>query len=148
MYTHHALLAKAHLITCFLVVIVFCYPHGICSIAPIFLVSSVTGENLHLLQKFLNLVPPLRSRRELEKLEQHHLEFQVDEVYSVPDAGTVVGGILKRCVYNCPHVHSMYMYNWHSTHSCISTDMNLSCDVHVCPRIMYWISSAFFLYCT
>lgn len=65
------------------------------SIAPIFRVSCVTGENLDLLRKFLNTVPPLGSRRKDQpKLEQQLTEFQVDEIYNVPEAGTVLGGVL------------------------------------------------------
>ena len=66
------------------------------SIAPIFLVSSVTGQNLGLLHWFLNTVSPLHSRGEREQLEQQHSEFQVDEIYNVPEAGTVLGGVLTR----------------------------------------------------
>ncbi len=68
------------------------------SIAPIFLVSSVTGQNLDLLQQFLNLVPPLHTHREREELEQQLTEFHVDELYRVPDAGMVLGGVLTRGV--------------------------------------------------
>lgn len=64
------------------------------STAPIFLVSNVTRQNFGFLEKFLNLLPPLRSRRKQEELEQQHPAFHVDEVFSVPDTGTVVGGIL------------------------------------------------------
>ncbi len=68
------------------------------SIAPIFLVSSVTGQGLDLLRRFLNLVPPVQSHRERERLEQEHTEFHVDVIYRVPDAGTVLGGVLTRGV--------------------------------------------------
>ena len=55
----------------------------------------MTGENLDLLRKFLNTVPPLGSRRKDQpKLEQQLTEFQVDEIYNVPEAGTVLGGVL------------------------------------------------------
>lgn len=64
-----------------------------CSIAPIFTVSCVTGENLNLLRKFLNAVPPTRTPPELH---QQAPEFQVDEIFNVPDAGTVLGGVLTR----------------------------------------------------
>lgn len=61
--------------------------------APIFTVSCVTGENFHLLRRFLNAVPPTRSS---PSLHQEPPEFQVDEIFNVPDAGTVLGGVLTR----------------------------------------------------
>ncbi|CAL8389880.1 unnamed protein product [Arctogadus glacialis] len=64
------------------------------SITPILLVSSVGGEGLKLLQEFLNILPPLSSSQEQEELMEQPTEFQVDEIYSVPDVGTVVGGTL------------------------------------------------------
>ena len=67
-----------------------------CSLAPIFMVSSVTGKNLRLLERFLNMVPPLHSRLGQQHREQQHTKFQVDEIYSVPEAGTVLGGVLTR----------------------------------------------------
>uniref|UniRef100_A0AAY4A4G5 Tr-type G domain-containing protein n=1 Tax=Denticeps clupeoides TaxID=299321 RepID=A0AAY4A4G5_9TELE len=52
------------------------------SVTPIFLLSSVSGQNLDLLKVFFNILPPLT---------------QVDEIYTVPDVGTVVGGTLGVC---------------------------------------------------
>ncbi|KAL2086059.1 hypothetical protein ACEWY4_017118 [Coilia grayii] len=66
------------------------------SVTPIFTLSSVTGENLDLLKVFLNVLPPLSNSKEQEELMQQLTEFQVDEIYSVPDVGTVVGGTLYR----------------------------------------------------
>ncbi|KAM6940186.1 GTP-binding protein 2b [Xenentodon cancila] len=63
-------------------------------ITPIFTLSSVSGESLDLLKIFLNIVPPLSNSKEQEELMQQLTEFQVDEIYSVPDVGTVVGGTL------------------------------------------------------
>ncbi|XP_068178570.1 GTP-binding protein 2-like [Antennarius striatus] len=63
-------------------------------ITPIFSLSSVSGENLDLLKVFLNILPPLSNSKEQEELMQQLTEFQVDEIYSVPDVGTVVGGTL------------------------------------------------------
>ncbi|XP_055956923.1 GTP-binding protein 2 [Patella vulgata] len=65
-------------------------------VTPIFLVSSVTGQNLPLLIKFLNVLPPLKSRHDREKLVQDHTEFQIDELFTVPGVGTVVGGTIQR----------------------------------------------------
>lgn len=56
--------------------------------------SNVTGQNLDLLIKFLNTVPKQPS----QDAEQESTEFRVDEIYSVPDVGTVVGGILVQGV--------------------------------------------------
>ncbi|KAM3623831.1 uncharacterized protein V6R79_016065 [Siganus canaliculatus] len=63
-------------------------------ITPIFSLSSVSGESLDLLKVFLNILPPLSNSKEQEELMQQLTEFQVDEIYSVPDVGTVVGGTL------------------------------------------------------
>ncbi|KAG7334371.1 hypothetical protein KOW79_002778 [Hemibagrus wyckioides] len=64
------------------------------SITPIFTLSSVSGENLELLKVFFNILPPLSNSKEQEELMQQLTEFQVDEIYTVPDVGTVVGGTL------------------------------------------------------
>ncbi|XP_035387677.1 GTP-binding protein 2 isoform X2 [Electrophorus electricus] len=64
------------------------------SVTPIFTFSSVSGENLELLKVFLNILPPLSNSKEQEELMQQLTEFQVDEIYTVPDVGTVVGGTL------------------------------------------------------
>ncbi|XP_029926401.1 GTP-binding protein 2 [Myripristis murdjan] len=64
------------------------------SITPIFTLSSVTGESLDLLKVFFNIIPPLSNSKEQEELMQQLTEFQVDEIYTVPEVGTVVGGTL------------------------------------------------------
>ncbi|XP_052394567.1 GTP-binding protein 2-like [Carassius gibelio] len=64
------------------------------SVTPIFTLSSVSGDNLDLLKVFFNILPPLSNSKEQEELMQQLTEFQVDEIYSVPDVGTVVGGTL------------------------------------------------------
>ena len=48
-----------------------------CRVTPIFTVSCVTGDNLDLLKKFLNLVPPARSTKDQEKLAQEITEYHV-----------------------------------------------------------------------
>ncbi|XP_057699470.1 GTP-binding protein 2-like [Corythoichthys intestinalis] len=63
-------------------------------VTPIFTLSSVSGRGLELLKIFLNVLPPLSNSKEQEELMQQLTEFQVDEIYSVPDVGTVVGGTL------------------------------------------------------
>ena len=47
------------------------------SICPIFTVSSVTGRNLELLMKFLNILPPLHSSKDRERNMQQLTEHQV-----------------------------------------------------------------------
>ncbi|KAI8812581.1 P-loop containing nucleoside triphosphate hydrolase protein [Cladochytrium replicatum] len=61
-------------------------------VVPIFLVSNVTGENLDLLTKFASQLPKPDAGSDQSKDEE--VEFQVDETYSVPDVGCVVGGTL------------------------------------------------------
>lgn len=67
------------------------------NIVPIFCVSSVTGEGLQLLKKFLFVLPPKISNKEKEKLEQEPAEFQIDEVFHV-DESIIVGGLLTKGV--------------------------------------------------
>ncbi|KAK3803793.1 hypothetical protein RRG08_026028 [Elysia crispata] len=65
-------------------------------ITPIFMVSCVSGKNLDLLKQFLNILPPVTPSSERERLAQDTTEFQIDELFSVPDVGPVVGGIIQR----------------------------------------------------
>ncbi|CAI5770733.1 GTP-binding protein 2 isoform X1 [Podarcis lilfordi] len=65
------------------------------NITPIFTLSSVSGDNLDHLKVFLNILPPLTNSKEQEELMQQLTEFQVDEIYTVPEVGTVVGGTLS-----------------------------------------------------
>ncbi|XP_068597125.1 GTP-binding protein 2 [Brachionichthys hirsutus] len=65
------------------------------NITPIFTLSSVSGESLDLLKVFFNIIPPLSNSEEQEELMQQLTEFQVDEIYTVPEVGTVVGGTLS-----------------------------------------------------
>ncbi|KAK9541470.1 hypothetical protein VZT92_001511 [Zoarces viviparus] len=64
------------------------------TVTPIFTLSSVSGESLDLLMVFFNIIPPLSNSKEQEELMQQLTEFQVDEIYTVPEVGTVVGGTL------------------------------------------------------
>ncbi|KAK7871341.1 hypothetical protein R5R35_007600 [Gryllus longicercus] len=68
------------------------------NVVPIFCVSSVTGEGLELITKFLHVLPPGVGVKEKERLEQEPCEFQIDETFRVPEVGTVVGGLLTRGV--------------------------------------------------
>lgn len=56
-------------------------------LCPIFQVSNVNGENLHLLKMFLNLLTTRMTSHDDEPAE-----FQIDDTYSVPGVGTVVSG--------------------------------------------------------
>eukprot|EP00871_Galdieria_phlegrea_P002614 jgi/Galph1/3353/GphlegSOOS_G2044.1 len=58
-------------------------------IVPVFEVSSVTGQGLDLLGKFLNLVP---TRRNWLTAATEPTEFQIDETFMVTGVGTVVAG--------------------------------------------------------
>jgi GTPase len=49
---------------------------------PIFLVSSVTGANMHLLERFFNLLP--KPVKNYDQLLEEPVEFQIEEVYTVP----------------------------------------------------------------
>lgn len=63
-------------------------------VVPIFCVSSVSGDGLELLTRFLHVLPPGISAAERERLEGEPAEFRVDEVFRVPDAGgPVLGGL-------------------------------------------------------
>merc|ERR1711976_876271 len=61
-------------------------------IAPIFHVSNVTGENLGLLRKFLNLLP---IRKDWNELAKGNAEAIIDSTFFVPGVGAVVGGIVS-----------------------------------------------------
>ena len=50
-----------------------------CRMCPIFQVSNVTGENLHLMKLFLNLL----STRHVAS-SSAPVEFQIDDTFSVP----------------------------------------------------------------
>jgi len=60
-------------------------------IAPIFLVSSVTGDNLDLLKIFLNILP---ANKKWEEFMDLPVEFHIDETFSVTGVGTVVAGTM------------------------------------------------------
>eukprot|EP01027_Heterolobosea_sp_BB2_P002054 GEZU01003092.1.p1 GENE.GEZU01003092.1~~GEZU01003092.1.p1 ORF type:complete len:585 (-),score=181.44 GEZU01003092.1:25-1779(-) len=62
-------------------------------IAPIFLLSSVTGESLDLLRKFLNLLP---IRKDWDSLAEKPAEVLIDQTFHVSGVGTVVSGVLTQ----------------------------------------------------
>ena len=64
------------------------YNSYICSVCPIFKLSSVTGKNLDLLKTFLNVLSPLHGGK--EQLQQLSTEFQVTQQY--------------RCIVNLVHL--------------------------------------------
>ncbi|KAG0272464.1 GTP binding protein [Linnemannia exigua] len=61
---------------------------------PILLLSSVTGENVNLLEKFLFLLPKPSLDTQGTADSQEPACYQIEEIYSIPDIGTVVGGFL------------------------------------------------------
>ncbi|KAF9407933.1 GTP binding protein [Podila epigama] len=60
---------------------------------PIILLSSVTGENVNLLERFLFLLPKPHIQQ-AEGYSQDPACYQIEEIYNIPDIGTVVGGFL------------------------------------------------------
>ncbi len=66
------------------------------NVVPIFCVSSVSGSGIDQLKRFLHLLPPRSGLKEQEKLEQAHPEFQIDEIFDVPNVGCVVGGLVTQ----------------------------------------------------
>lgn len=66
------------------------------SIAPIFLTSFVTGENIDLLSTFFNVLPKSSSSTSVDQeAEDEETEFQIDDIYTVPHVGTVLGGLMQ-----------------------------------------------------
>jgi len=61
------------------------------NIVPVFKISSVTLENMDLLKKFLNMLPP---RIQWDLLKDKHGEIVINGVHSVTGVGTVVVGIV------------------------------------------------------
>ncbi|XP_060537434.1 GTP-binding protein 2 isoform X2 [Cylas formicarius] len=68
------------------------------NIVPIFCVSSVSGDGLELLLKFLHVLPPGSSSKEKERLEQELPEFHIDENFRAGAVGQVFGGLLTKGV--------------------------------------------------
>lgn len=60
--------------------------------APIFTLSSVTGESLDLLKTFLNVVRPVTAVEDYPV--DANFEFSIDSIFSVPFTGTVVSGVI------------------------------------------------------
>ncbi|KAG0358964.1 GTP binding protein [Gamsiella multidivaricata] len=61
---------------------------------PILLLSSVTGENVRLLERFLFLLPKPSLDVHGGSYSQEPACYQIEEIYNIPDIGTVVGGFL------------------------------------------------------
>lgn len=78
------------------------------STVPIFLVSNVTGAHMNLIHQFLNaLSKPSYSTTAIpaspssmlpsqSSLLEDPVEFQIEQVYTLPDIGVVVGGLLRQ----------------------------------------------------
>jgi len=65
-------------------------PHG--RVAPIFLISNVTGEGLPLLKRFMNMLP-----QRVNWAERQNGEFicYVDDKFNVPGVGLVLSGLVE-----------------------------------------------------
>ena len=61
------------------------------SLAPMFDISSVTGEGMHLLRKMLFQLP---KRRKHENRAKKPFEFLVEDIFNVPGVGAVVSGFV------------------------------------------------------
>ncbi|KAF7268512.1 GTP-binding protein 2 isoform X2 [Rhynchophorus ferrugineus] len=68
------------------------------NVVPIFCVSSVSGDGLELLTKFLYVLPPGTSSKEKERLEQESPEFHIDENFRAGELGQILGGLLTKGV--------------------------------------------------
>lgn len=83
-------------------------------ICPIFQVSNVTGQNLHLLRMFLNLLP-VRSVAH----EEDPAEFQIDDTYWVNVSVCVCVCFVSIFSKGCRHCMQWYMFTrCHSTQRC------------------------------
>mmetsp|Transcript_7483 Transcript_7483/g.18329 ORF Transcript_7483/g.18329 Transcript_7483/m.18329 type:complete len:689 (-) Transcript_7483:399-2465(-) len=60
-------------------------------VAPIFTISNVTGQDMDLLQTFINLMP---ARKRWAQRSDGAVEFLIDQFFNVPGIGTVVAGTL------------------------------------------------------
>ena len=63
------------------------------TVGPIFSVSNVTGHNINLLRKFLNILP---IRSNWDNLANEPIELSIDSIYNVPGVGCIVAGLLRK----------------------------------------------------
>ncbi|KAL7322956.1 hypothetical protein PS15p_210924 [Mucor circinelloides] len=75
---------------------------------PIFMVSNVSGSNMNLLIQFFNYLPK-PTRLDYDELLEEPAEFQIEDVYTLPDVGTVVGGVLCQGRINIKDQHSYHL---------------------------------------
>ncbi|CAO3596179.1 unnamed protein product [Absidia cylindrospora] len=74
------------------------------STIPIFLVSNVTGAHMNLVHQYLNALPKPTVNNTISlsvppshrSLLEEPAEFQVEQVYTLPHVGIVVGGVLRQ----------------------------------------------------
>ncbi len=82
------------------------------NVVPVFCVSSVSGSGLDKVKWFLHLLPPGAGVKEQEKLEQENPEFQVDELFDVPDVGTVrCYGYLLLSAFFYEHITQFFSFS-------------------------------------
>ncbi|KAI8370230.1 P-loop containing nucleoside triphosphate hydrolase protein [Blakeslea trispora] len=75
---------------------------------PIFMVSNVTGSRIPLLQKFFHCLPK-PTRLDYDTLLEEPVEFQIEEVYTLPDVGIVIGGLLSQGRVNVKEHQDYYL---------------------------------------
>ncbi|MCP9264787.1 GTP-binding protein 2 [Dirofilaria immitis] len=72
-----------------------CYCNVKQKVVPIFLISNVSGHNLHLLKQFLNILPSNNfPKLRQDKIPLNAILFSIEEVYHVSQANVVVCGVL------------------------------------------------------
>uniref|UniRef100_A0A0R3RSY2 Tr-type G domain-containing protein n=1 Tax=Elaeophora elaphi TaxID=1147741 RepID=A0A0R3RSY2_9BILA len=65
------------------------------NVVPVFLISNVSGLNLHLLKQFLNVLPSSSfSKLKQDEISLNAVLFSIEEVYRVPQVSVVVCGVL------------------------------------------------------
>ncbi|KAF9111455.1 GTP binding protein [Mortierella sp. AM989] len=92
---------------------------------PILLLSSVTGENINLLERFLFLLPKPSLDVHGGSYSQEPACYQIEEIYNIPDIGTVVGGLL--------HAGRIEVYKPETQQSTLTSDIESQMRLYLGP---------------
>lgn len=66
-------------------------------VVPIFVLSSVSGDNIELLLKFFNVLPcNVQDYTCDSAVMQERFEFEIDEVFNVYGVGVVAAGMVSK----------------------------------------------------